>query len=566
MRTPAATRALFWGLLAFFAFFFVLPILGSIKAAFTSASHGFTLSYIWEVFINDLFRTGLINSFVMAVGTTLGCLIVAVPLAMLYVKYDFPFKSVLNSLVLVPMVLPPFVGAIGIKAMLGQAGSVNSLLIGLHLMNPQHPVDWLGDGRLAGIIVMNVLHLYPILYLNVSAALANLDPALEEAAANLGCPPQHIFRRISLPLIMPGIFAGGTITFIWAFTELGVPLVFDFDRVTSVQIFNSLKDIAGNPIPYALVVVMLVITSVIYILSKRVFERGHEGTGGGRATTARTTVKPPPLIALGATLCFSGVTLMALLPHIGVVLLSVAKDWYQTVLPSPLTLSHYHDVLGHELTLGAIANSVKYSTLATFLDVALGLSVAWIVQRTTIKGRQILDAAAMLPLAVPGLVMAFGYLALSREGQPYHWLMIGENPVLIIVIAYSVRRLPYIVRAASAGLQQVSTSLEEAAQNLGADPTRAFWRITLPLVAPNLIAGGLLAFSFAMLEVSDSMILAQQAVHYPITKAIYSIISALGNGPNLAAALGVWAMCFLGVTMLGASMILGRKLGAMFRA
>lgn len=566
MRNQTAARITFAALLAFFAVFFVLPIAGSVKTAFTSVHGGFTLEYLWEVFANALFREGFYNSFVMGIGTTVGCLLVAVPLAVLYVKYEFPGKALLNSLVLVPMILPPFVGAIGIKAMLGQAGSINSLLMDLHLMSPQHPVDWLGDGRMFGIIVMNVLHLYPILYLNVTAALSNLDPALEEAAANLGCPPQQIFRRVTLPLIMPGIFAGGTITFIWAFTELGVPLVFDFERVTSVQIFNSLKDISNNPIPYAMVVVLLVITAMIYATSKLLFERNNAGGGGGRATTARSMITPKPMIALGATLCFVGITLLALLPHVGVVLLSVSKDWYGTVFPSPVTLQHFHDVLGHELTLGSIANSVKYASLATMFDLVLGLSVAWIVQCTTIKGRQILDAAAMLPLAVPGLVMAFGYLALSREGQPFHWLMLGENPLIIIVIAYSVRRLPYIVRSASAGLQQVSASLDEAAQNLGAPPARAFMRVTLPLVAPNLIAGGLLAFSFAMLEVSDSMILAQQAVHFPITKAIYFLISALGTGPNLAAALGVWAMCFLAVTMLGASMVLGKKMGALFRA
>ncbi|MFZ4596164.1 MAG: ABC transporter permease, partial [Verrucomicrobiaceae bacterium] len=260
------------------------------------------------------------------------------------------------------------------------------------------------------------------------------------------------------------------------------------------------------------------------------------------------------------------ITLLAIIPHIGVVLLSVAEDWYATVIPQSMTLSHYYDVLGHDLTISSISNSLKYASLATLLDLVLGIAVAYVVVRTKIKGRQVLDAMAMLPLAVPGLVMAFGYLAMSREGQPFHGLMLGENPLIILVIAYAVRRLPYVVRSASAGLQQVSPTLEEAAQNLGAPPARALWRVTLPLVAPNLIAGGLLAFSFAMLEVSDSMILAQQAAHYPITKAIYSLVAALGNGPNLAAALGVWAMCFLAVTILGASLILGKKLGALFRA
>ena len=128
-----------------------------------------------------------------------------------------------------------------------------------------------------------------------------------------------------------------------------------------------------------------------------------------------------------------------------------------------------------------------------------------------------------------------------------------------------MRRLHYVARSAAAGLQQVSPALEEAARNLGAPPARALWRITLPLIAPNLVAGALLAFSFAMLEVSDSMILAQQARYFPITKAIYTLASALGEGPGLAAALGVWSMAFLTLTLLAAGNLLGKTLGSLFR-
>lgn len=560
------SRIVFGIMAVFFTCFFVFPIWSTVKTAFVTADGGFTFDYIYEVFRNDLYREGLMNSFAIAFWTTLGCLLVAIPLAVCYVRFDFPGKLILNSLILTPMILPPFVGAIGVKAMLGQAGAVNSFLAAIGLMNPAHPYDWLGGGQMFGIVIMEVLHLYPIIYLNAAAALANLDPALEEAAASVGCDPSRRFWRITLPLIMPGVFAGGTIVFIWAFTELGVPLVFDYTRVTSVQIFSAIKDLSGNPFPYALVVVMLVFSTLIYALSKWFFGRSTAGAGGGRATTARETIVLPRKWGIACAAGFALVTFLAVLPHIGVVLLSVAKDWYGSVLPNAFTSQHYHDALGHELTLSSIANSLKYSSLATFLDLVLGVGVAYVVVRTRIKGRQILDAMAMLPLAVPGLVMAFGYLAMSREGQPFHWLMLGENPLLILVIAYSVRRLPYVVRSASAGFQQVNPALEEAAQNLGATPERALWRITLPLVAPNLIAGGLLAFSFAMLEVSDSMILAAQAAHYPITKAIYSLISALGNGPSLAAALGVWAMIFLAVTIVGAGVILGKKLGALFKS
>jgi iron(III) transport system permease protein len=259
------------------------------------------------------------------------------------------------------------------------------------------------------------------------------------------------------------------------------------------------------------------------------------------------------------------ICLLAVIPHLGVVLLSFSTDWYGTVFPQSLTLSHYQAALGHDLTLSSIANSLKYSGLALVVALFLGTGVAYVNVRTRIWGRQFLDVMAMLPLAVPGIVVAFGYLAMTRPGQPFDWLILGEDPLLLLVIAYAVRRLPYVVRSASAGFQQVSPMLEEAAQNLGATPWRALWRVTLPLVAPNLLAGGLLAFAFAMLEVSDSMILAQQAAHFPITKAIYSLILSLGNGPQIASALGVWAMVFLTITIVGAGVLLGKKLGVLFR-
>lgn len=562
--TRTCTLIIFGLMLAIFGCFFVYPIWTTVRVAFESPNHEFSFDYIIEVFQNRLYREGLLNSFIIAAWTTVGCLLVSLPLALLFVRFDYPGKTLLNSLVLTPMVLPPFVGAIGIKAMLGQMGAVNSLLIQLGFMDAAKPVDWFAEGQLFGIVIMEVLHLYPILYLNIAATLANLDPAMEEAAASLGCSVWRRFTRVTLPLIMPGIFAGGTIVFIWAFTELGVPLVFDFERVTAVQIFRSLNDLSGNPFPYALVVVMLLISTLIYGLSRYWFG-GASASGGGRATMSRETKKLPGLLGWLGSGVFAMICLLAVIPHLGVVLLSFSTDWYGTVFPQSLTLSHYQAALGHDLTLSSIANSLKYSGLALVVALFLGTGVAYVNVRTRIWGRQFLDLMAMLPLAVPGIVVAFGYLAMTRPGQPFDWLILGEDPLLLLVIAYAVRRLPYVVRSASAGFQQVSPMLEEAAQNLGATPWRALWRVTLPLVAPNLLAGGLLAFAFAMLEVSDSMILAQQAAHFPITKAIYSLILSLGNGPQIASALGVWAMVFLTITIVGAGVLLGKKLGALFR-
>ncbi|MDF1850347.1 MAG: iron ABC transporter permease [Verrucomicrobiales bacterium] len=554
-----------YGLTAlFFALFFVYPIFHTVQEAFVSVDGGVTAAYILEIFKNPVYVEGLLNSFYMGLFTTLLCLVIAIPLALISNTWDFRGKEILNSLVLIPLILPPFVGALGVKQLLGQAGVLNSALIELGLMSAEAPFDWLGEGRLFGVVLMNALHLYPIAYLNVSAALANVDPAMEEAAENLGC---HGFRRlwkITFPLIMPGLFAGATIIFIWSFTELGVPLIFDFTRVTSVQIFDGIKDLSGNPFPYALVVVMLVATVIFYLLGKWFF--GKEiSASSGRAATGRALRKAPPLVSALCAGAFLLVTGLAVLPHLGVILLSVSGQWYGTILPDSLTGQHYIDALGHPLTLNSIGNSLKYSSLATLTNVILGIGIAYVVVRTKLPGRQFLDAMAMLPLAVPGLVLAFGYLAMTREGQPFDFLILGENPILILVIAYAVRRLPYVVRSAAAGFQQTSVTLEEAAQNLGCPPLKALGKVTLPLIAANLIAGGLLAFSFAMLEVSDSLILAEQQQHFPITKAIYALVSSLGTGPHLASALGVWSMAFLAVTITGAGLILGKKMGALFR-
>jgi iron(III) transport system permease protein len=250
---------------------------------------------------------------------------------------------------------------------------------------------------------------------------------------------------------------------------------------------------------------------------------------------------------------------------VAVVLTSLSKDWYGTILPDTFTLASYEEALGHPLTLLSIKNSLIYASLATVLDIVLGVAIAYVVVRTTLPGRHLLDGMAMMPLAVPGLVLAFGYLAMTREGQFFDFLMLGENPILLLVIAYAVRRLPYVVRSAAAGFQQTSVSLEEAAQNLGASPFKALRKITLPLISANILAGGLLAFAFAMLEVSDSLILATKQAYFPITTAMYALFNALGNGEKLASALGVWAMAFLAITIIGASLILGKKMGALFR-
>ncbi len=555
--------------LAFFAVFLLWPVWETVQGAF-GARGRWTTAYLVGVFRNPVYLEGLFNAARIALTTTVLVMLLSVPLAWLSTRFDFPGKSVATALLLVPMILPPFVGAIGIKQILGEYGAFNSLLRAVGLLDPARSLDWLGGTSILPVALIETLSLYPILFLNASAALANVDPALDEAAENLGCTGLTKFRRITLPLIMPGLFAGGTIVFIWSFTELGTPLMLGFNRVTPVQVYSGIREIGmdpPNPFPYALTLVMLCASVAMYVVGRLLFGRRAHAMMA-KATTAAAPRRVRGAKGLLVALPFVVVIGVAILPHVAVLFLSLTGRWYDSVLPTEWTLRHYREGLGHGLTVPSILNSMKYASLAMVVDLLLGVVIAFIIVRTKLPGRGLVDALSVLPLAVPGLVMAFGYLAMTQEGKPLAFL-VGDpkmpSPLVILVIAYAVRRLPYVVRSAVAGMQQTSVTLEEAARNLGASPATTLRRITVPLIAANLIAGALLAFALAMLEVSDSLLLAQRMIDFPITNAIFLLFQLPGDGRFIAAALGVWAMAFLLMTLLLASQLLGKRLGAIFR-
>ncbi|MCH2135274.1 MAG: iron ABC transporter permease [Phycisphaerales bacterium] len=577
---PAMQRAgrgswiLLIGLLGVLGAGLLYPIWLTVSEGFVAEDGGFTFFHVFDVLQDPATRTGLLNALGIATATTLLCLLISIPMALVSVRCLYPGRRVLEALVLVPLILPPFVGAIGLHHLLGRHGAISSLLVDLGIVS--HGIDFIGAGGFWAIVLIEALHLYPIIYLNAAAALANQDPALEEAAQGLGASRWQRLKHIVVPLMRPGLFAGSTIVFIWSLTELGTPLMFDYQQVTPVQIFNGIKEMNVSREPYALTVVLLVLAAGIYLVGKT-FLGSADAAGPGRASLRFTPKKLGRWGSVGALALLGGVSFIAMLPHISVVLASLSPPgaWYDTVLPTSLTGAHYSEALSHPLAAGSVRNSLFYASIATGLDIVLGLAIAYLLVRVKIRGRGLLDALAMLPLAVPGLVMAFGYVAMTfrwpfGEGDPLEGVVsvIGANPdpVLLLIVAYGVRRLPYVVRSAVAGLQQTSPQLEEAALMLGASRLTAIRTIVVPLLIANLIAGGLLAFAFAMLEVSDSLILAQRAADFPITKAIYVLFERLGDGPGIASAMGVWAMLLLAFTLVGASVLMGRKLGAVFRA
>ena len=571
--TPSITLVL--GLTTlFFVLFLVYPLLYVFKEAFW-IQNKFDLTYFKLMVTDPNIRELVVNSFKIGAMVTIVTSIISLPLAYFLTRYRYPGRNMLRSIILIPMIMPPFVGAIGMKQFFGSFGSVNMLLVKLNLMDITETIDWFAGG-FWGVVILSTLHLYPIMYLNIVAALANVDPSLEEAAENMGASRFQVFRKITLPLMMPGYFAGAILVFIWAFTDLGTPLIFEYRNVISVKIFSQVTQANTNPMGYALVVLIVVLTALAFYISKRwTGSKHYEMLGRGHVTSRETDAKWGMRSII--YLFIGGLTFIALLPHISVILVSLTPDasqWRLSVLPQSWTFAHYVETFTHDDTLPSILNSLKYSIFSTLLALLVGIVVSYLLTRKRLPFQNLLDAVAMLPLALPGVAIAFGYLGSFSDTTlllryfPEGFVSVidpRQNPTFLLIISYGVRRLPYMLRSIYAGLQQTSVSYEEASQNMGATPIRTLYKITLPLVVANILAGAILVFSFSMLEVSDSLILAMKDKHYPITKAIWTLSQRPDHGAYTASTLGVVGMLILIACLLGAGRVLGGKLGEIFR-
>jgi iron(III) transport system permease protein len=233
------------------------------------------------------------------------------------------------------------------------------------------------------------------------------------------------------------------------------------------------------------------------------------------------------------------ILLVTLSPHIGVLLLSLAKVWSFSPLPDAYTLAHYQTVFAD--SSGMIENTLLYCGLAALLDVALGVTIAYLMLRTTLPARQWLDWIATASLAVPGIVLAIGYLRLFKGMTVPGTDVLLTSTWVMIMIAYAVRRLPYALRSCVAALQQVHVSLEEAAESLGATKLRTIRRVVVPLMAGGILAGFVTSFITAAVELSATILLVSADSQAPMSYGIYLYMqSVAGRGPG--AALGVLAI------------------------
>ena len=524
--------------LAFLLLFFVLPVAQVFVTAFVQADGRPTLGHFAAFFGQRLMTEAFVNSLYVAVMSTVFASLIAVPLAYFTVRFDFRGAILIQTLGVLPLIMPPFVGAVAMQLVFGRSGSVN-LLLG----------EWLGirlpimEG-LNGVIFVEAIHYFPFILMNLTVALRNIDGAMEEAAHNLGCRGWRLFWRVIFPLGMPGFVAGASLVFVKVFDDLGTPLVLGQTNLLAPQAYLRITQVGlEDPTGYVISVIMIVFSIAAMALSAQVLKGRDYATtqkGGTHIQRRRLT----PLGSLAAYGWIGFVLLVALSPHLGVLLLSLAQVWSFSPLPDAYTLEHYASVFRD--SSGMIRNTLLYCGLAATLDVVIGVTVAYLILRTRLPARQWLDWIATASLAVPGIVLAIGFLRL------YKGVVVPGTDVLLtgtwvmIMLAYAVRRLPYALRSCVAALQQVHVSLEEAAESLGATKMRTVRRIVVPLMAGGILAGFVTSFITAAVELSATILLVSADSQAPMSYGIYLYMqSVAGRGPG--AALGVLAIAVVAV-------------------
>ncbi len=528
----------------------VVPVGMVIFVAFQDpASGALTLQNFVDFFQTGLFRESFWNSFYVSAMSVVMATAIALPLAYITMRFNFAGSIVIQSLGFIPLIMPPFVGAVAMQLIFGRNGTINLLLrdkfgISLPFME-----------GLNGVILVQSIHYFPFILINLSASLRNIDRSMEEAAQNLGASGLRLFRRIVFPLAMPGYIAGAALVFIKVFDDLGTPLLLNVNNMLAPQAFLRISSIGiSDPMGYVISCI-LVLFSVFSLWASFLFMRGKDYAtvqkgGGGMAKRDLNTREK--ILAYGAV---GFILILVLSPHIGLLLLSFGTIWSYAPLPDGYTLQNYVEMW--EGSKDYIINTLLYAGLAATADIMIGTAIAYIVLRTGIFGRNALDYLATGALAVPGVVLGIGYLRM------FHGVNIpfSDQPMaswwVIIALALMIRRLPYALRACMAALQQVSASLEEAAESLGATKIRTIRRVVLPLMSGGILAGFVTSFATAAVELSATIMLVSSTSDAPLAYGIYLFMQT-PSGRGAGAALGIVAVIIVAIGTLSSQFIIER--------
>ena len=539
---------------AFLILFLVYPLCRIFYDAVTNEAGQLTLANFREFFTDHFYRRSLWNSLVLGVVTVLTSSVLGIAIAFLLVRFDFWGRNFFSYLTMIPIISPPLVGVLGFTFILGRAGTVNVLL--MDAFDMLKPVNFLYG--IHGVVLVETLHLFPMITLNVVDALGKIDPSLEEAAESVGARGWRKFWTVTLPLTTPGYMAGALLVFIWTFSDFATPLILGVQDLLAAQAYLNIVQFVDRRIFRMGIVIsaLMVLLAVLFLLAARHYVGLKDYSSLSYSKVERRRLSPARQAL--AVAFFALVMLLSFIPYGGVALASVGKGWSLTPLPVAYTLQYYDRVIVE--TPKYVVNSFLYSGIAVALCIVIGVPIAWLLGRSTIPGRGALDALNTLILAIPGTAIGIAYI------RAFHFDLPGFDRGLtsfwiVMPLVLAVRRLPYTVRGSLASLLLVHRSMEEAAASVGATGLQGFRDITLPLIWKGILVGSLFSFMTSLQEASAVLFLSLGGWE-TITVGIFSFYIA--GSAYEAAALGVILIAVASLSVILINRIAGARMGGMF--
>ena len=463
--------------------FILWPLYEVLWEGFFNEQGEFTLKYYHESLgktenIRTLGNTIWLGVFVSAVSTLVGFLF-AYADAFLKIR----FKGIFNTLAILPIISPPFALSMSFIMLFGQQGFVTRTLLGLKETNIY---------GFEGLAIVQVLTFFPVAYLVLAGLLRQIDPAMEEAARNMGASRGHIFRTIILPLVRPGIANAFLLVFIQSVADFGNAMVIGGNYTTlAAQIYMQSMgnyDMKGGT---ALATVLLSVSVLMFVAQKYWVGDKSYVTVTGKPSRERELVSDPlPLILVGVP-CLA-VSLFILVLYALIPYGSLVNLWGIDYTP---TLKHYQYIV--DLGLKPILDTTWLALLSMPITGILGMIIAFLIVRKKFLGRGLIEFSSLLSMAIPGTVIGVGYV-LAYNKEP----LILTGTATIIVLSFVFRSMPVGIRAGIASLQQVDPAIEEAAQDLGASSFKVFTSVTIPLIKSAFFSGLVYSFVRSMTAVS----------------------------------------------------------------
>ncbi len=437
-------------------------------------------AYLRQAFVNSLMMGGL----TALIGTAVGFLF-----AFAVTRADVPLKRVLHGIAIIPIVSPPFIGALAIIMLFGNNGLITWSL--LRIQN--YPIY-----GFRGLMFAQVVTFFPVAYLTLRGVLESINPTLEDAALDLGGSRLKVFLRVTLPLAVPGIASSMLVLFIETLADFGNPLILAGSRfpILSVQAYLEITGMYDLPKGSGLSLLLLVPSITAWLLQKYWVERKRYVTITGKPTATSVKIISPSARALLFVGCLV-VALFIVLIYASILWGATAKVWGAD---NTLTLQHFGDVFG--VGFKAVRDTLMIAGLSTPAAGLLGMVIAFLVMRKRFPGRKFMEFTSMLSFAVPGTVIGIGYI-LAFNRPP----LVLTGTLLILLLNFVFRYIPVGIESGVAILRQIDPAIEEAAVDLGADARTTFSRITLPMIVPAYFSGLVFAFVRAMTAISAAIFL-----------------------------------------------------------